>query len=209
MKYKNNLNNWILEKINNNLKDIFILLLIFLLGIILGVLFVNNTSDYNKEKISTYINTFIVNMQEQNIDTKEILKLAIGKDFILVFLIWISGCSVIGIPILYGVIAFKGFSLGYTISSILAVLGTKNGIVIAISSLCLQNIISIPAIICLGTSGVKLYHSIIRDKRKENIKIEILKHTINSCLICLFLLISSFVEIYISNNLTVLFSKYI
>ena len=70
MKYKNNLNNWILEKINNNLKDIFILLLIFLLGIILGVLFVNNTSDYNKEKISTYINTFIVNMQEQNIDTK-------------------------------------------------------------------------------------------------------------------------------------------
>ena len=38
----------ILEHINNNLKDYIILILFFIVGIILGVIFINNSNDLQK-----------------------------------------------------------------------------------------------------------------------------------------------------------------
>ena len=112
------------------------------------------------------------------------------------------GCTVIGIPLVYGLIAWKGFSLSYTIASIVSYVGTGKGIVFCIFSLLLQNIIIIPVTLALGVSGNKLYRSIIKDKRKENIKIEIMRHTIFSLLMLFALIIASLIETYISSNLT-------
>ena len=40
----------ILEHINNNLKDYIILILFFIVGIILGVIFINNSNDLQTEQ---------------------------------------------------------------------------------------------------------------------------------------------------------------
>ena len=80
-------------------------------------------------------------------------------------------------------------------------LGTLKGTLFTILSLLLQNIISIPCILALAVSGMKLYKSIIKDKRKENIKIEILRHTVFSLFITGILVIASVVEVYISSSL--------
>ena len=92
----------------------------------------------------------------------------------------LHGSTVIGVPFVYGIIAFRGFCIGFTASSIIATLGTQKGILFLCTSLLLQNILFIPCILALGVSGLKLYKSIIKDKRKENIKIEIYRHTIFS-----------------------------
>ena len=46
-------------------------------------------------------------------------------------------------------------------------------------------------------------------KRRENIKIEILRHTLFSIFVLGVLILSSFVEVYISKNILMLFIKYI
>lgn len=56
---------------------------------------------------------------------------------------------------------------------------------------------------------MKLYKSIVKDKRKENIKLEITRHTI-FCLFVLFILeLSSFIEVYVSTNLLMACAKYL
>ena len=118
------------------------------------------------------------------------------------------GCTVFGIPIVYAIIAFKGFSLGYTISLIIYILGFQKGIAFCTITLLLQNILIIPAILSIAVSGMNLYKAIMKDKRKENIKIEIIKHTIFSLAILLVLLIASCLEVYGSNMLLSLCIRY-
>ena len=78
-----------------------------------------------------------------------------------------------------------------------------------VSTILLQNIIFIPAILALAVSGMKLHNSIMKDKGRENIKLEILRHTVFSILILILLIISSLIEVYISKNILLMFIKFL
>lgn len=62
----------------------------------------------------------------------------------------------------------------------------------------MQNLIFIPAILTLGVSSIKLYKSIMKDRRKENIKIEIVRHTIISTIMLVMFMLSAIIETQIS-----------
>ena len=79
------------------------------------------------------------------------------------------------------------------------------GILFFITTMLLQNLIFIPCMLALAVSGIKLYKSIMKDKRKENIKFEIFRHTMFSFMILILLMISSVIETYISTNLAVIY----
>ncbi len=98
-------------------------------------------------------------------------------------------------------VLFRGFCIGYTVSSLIAILGTGKGTLFFITSMLIQNLIMIPCILALAVSGIKLYKSIVKDKRRENIKGEILRHTLFSLIILIFLIIASLIETYLSSNL--------
>ena len=87
-------------------------------------------------------------------------------------------------------------------------MGMPKGILFVIITILLQNLIFIPAVLALAVSGFKLYKSIVKDNRKENIKLEILRHTVFSLLMLLALIASSLVEILVSTNLLKTFVKY-
>ncbi len=83
------------------------------------------------------------------------------------------------------------------------------GILFLISTIFLQNILFIPCILMLAVSGMKIHNSIMEDRRRENIKIEILRHTFFSLFVLILLIISSLIETYISKNLLLFLIKYI
>ena len=129
------------------------------------------------------------------------LKESIGNNIMLVFLLWLMGSTVIGLLLVYLIVCFKGFCFGYTVSSIIYVLGTGKGILFFIITMFLKNIIAIPCTVALAVSGMKLYKSIMQDRRKENIKLEVVRHTVFSIFILILLIASSFIEVYVSQNL--------
>ena len=90
----------------------------------------------------------------------------------------------------------------------ISVMGIGKGLCFVFSILLLQNIIFIPALVALAVSGFKLYKSIVKDKRKENVKLEILRHTVFSILMLILLLISSLIEIFVSTNILKIVIKY-
>ena len=194
--------NIIKEHIYKNLKQYLIVSLLFLIGIIVGVSFVNYSDVQIKEQIGSYITTFIECLKtDYQIDYMNLLKNIIGNHIIFAFVLWFMGCTIIGIPIVYALIVYRGFSLGYTISSIIFTLGTGKGILFSIITLLLQNLIIVPSIFALSVSGIKLYQSMMKDKRKENIKIEMIRHTIFSLFVLFLLIASSIIEVYGSNSI--------
>ena len=189
----NRLKNIIIEFIKENIKTYLILTIIFFIGLTLGVIFVNNANETQANQISGYINNFI-NSIINNVG--------------IAVLLWFLGSTVIGFPLIYVVVGYKGYCIGYTVSSVMATVGTGKGIIFIIATMLIQNIIYIPTILTLSVSGIKLYRLIMEDRRRENIKLQILKHTIFSILMLILLLISSLLETYVSGNLSSIFLKY-
>ncbi|MCR5147165.1 MAG: stage II sporulation protein M [Clostridia bacterium] len=115
----------LLQHINENIKDYLILSIIFIIGVMAGVMLINNSNEKSKSEVSGYINGFVdsIKNDKYEIDKVKLIKLSIIKNLKVVFIIWIAGTTIIGIPLIYVIIAYKGFCIGYTISAIIATLG--------------------------------------------------------------------------------------
>ena len=125
-KKKNEILLAIKENILNNTKSYFIVIIIFTVGIFLGVMFINQTE--NKSEIEKYINTYVDETKTlQNGDYIGELQRDIKNNIILVLLLWFAGTTIIGLPIVFAIILFRGFCLGYTIASCVYVLGKTKG----------------------------------------------------------------------------------
>ena len=99
--------------------------------------------------------------------------------------------------------------MGYTIAVCVSILGISKGLPFVLSSLLLQNILFIPAILALAVSGFKLYKSIVKNQKKENVKLEILRHTVFSLIMLIVLAISALAEVFLSTNILKIIIKYL
>ncbi len=198
------------KHINDNIKSYLIVACILLVGIVLGVILINNLNEEQLKEVHTYINNFITSLKNgASINTGKLLQNSIKSNVVLAIILWFAGSTVIGIPIVLGIIAFRGFCIGYTCSALIGTLGTWKGTLFFITSMLLQNIIFIPCILALSVSGIKLYKSIMKDKRKENIKGEIIRHTLFSLMILGILIVASFIETYLSSGLFTMCVQYL
>lgn len=147
----------LIEYIIKNKKNFFIIAIIFILGISLGIVFINTSNNFQKEEINNYVNVLIKNIKDtNNINKIDLLFLSIKQNVIFILIIWFLGCTIIGGLFIYVMILYKGFAIGYTISSIMAVLGVKNGIIFSCLSLLLQNIVFIPAFFIIAENRHKI-----------------------------------------------------
>lgn len=186
----------------NNKRGYFIVSILFFIGLIIGVLFINNTSDVKLEEINNYLNDMVNDIKSyENIDFGSLFKQSVVSKFVIIILLWFGASTIIGIPVVYGSLILKGFNIGYTISSIISCFGIGNGILLSLSIMLLHNIIFIPAMFGASVSGVKLYQSIMKNKDRNNIKIEIMRHTLFCLLMLIFMIISSVIEVYFSTNI--------
>lgn len=148
-----NIGHIITSHIINNFKEYISALLTFVIGIVIGVIVVNSSNEEQINQITTYINNFISALKESgNINTGELLVQTLCNNIYLILAMWFVGSTVIGIPIVYAFIAYKGFCLSYTISSSVLTLGTWHGACFSIASMLFQNLIYIPCLLALTVS---------------------------------------------------------
>lgn len=207
----NKINSFLYRDFYYNKKKYFIALIIFFIGIIIGVMVVRNSTAASRSSTKEYLDTFIKTVKDNNYNVSKIdlLKQCVKQNVILVATMWFTGSTIIGVPIIYGIVGYKGFCLGYTIASIIECLGICKGSILIILGLMLQSLFIIPAIILIAVSSMKLYEKIMTNKKRENIKIEILRHSAIAIISTIIIIISSFVETYISTTLMLWYIKFI
>ena len=192
----------ILKHILNNKKGYIIVTLLFIIGIFVGVFFVNNLDENSRSSVQEYLNNFVEKFKQiEKLDNISLLKTSIIQNIIFAITLWFFGTTVIGIPIVFGIIIYRGFCFGYTISVCVSIMGISKGLIFTLVNLLLPSLIIIPAILAIGVSGFKLYKSIVKDRAKENIKLEIIRHTVFSGIMLLVMILSSLVEVFICTNI--------
>lgn len=196
------------QYIKNNKREYCIVTILFFIGLLIGVLAVNYANPTTIDEMNAYYTELIQSIKNtESISYLSLLKDSIISNVKIILILWLSATTIIGIPAVYGTLTFKGFSIGYTISSMIACLGTGKGIVFSIAALFLHNMILIPSIWGACVSGIKLYQSIMKNKHRENIKAEIVRHTFFCAFILMTLILSSIVEVYGSTNIFFFLSK--
>lgn len=155
----------LIDYIIRNKKNFTIIIILFFIGIAIGIFCINNSNDMQKTELNDYIKNLVIKIKDSNnINNIELLWLSIKENVFLILLIWFLGCTIIGGIFIYIAIIYKGFSIGYTISALIAVLGIKQGIIISILSLLLQNIIFLPVFFIIAESRYKIIQRNIQKK---------------------------------------------
>lgn len=91
-----NIKNTIYNHVANNSKEYILITLIFLVGIFLGVMFINNTQETQISEITSYINSFLEKIKNvEKIDNMQLLKTTIIENIILAVTLWFFGTTVI------------------------------------------------------------------------------------------------------------------
>lgn len=194
----------ITDNVTKNRRMYSICAIVFIIGIVVGIIMINSADVETQKSISGYITGFVqsIKNREYTIDGKKLLVKSIISNLKLALIIWIAGSSIIGIPLVYVSLGYKGMCIGYSISAIIATLNNPKGIIFALSTMLLQNIIAIPCILALSVSSLKMYKVIVKSPNRDNIKFEIYRHSIFSIFMVIGLLLSSVVEVFVSTNIT-------
>lgn len=202
--------NILAEHIKNNIDIYFLLVLLFIIGMVVGVIIVNSLPESESLNINEYINNSFNSIKDGNkLQDMQILKYSLNKNAVFVLIIWMVGLSFFGKYLLYFVIFFLGISFGYTTSSMFLGFNIGQSMLIFVSTILLQNIIIIPTILFLCEHGIKYHKEFIKNKSIYNLKHLLVKFT-TCCLVSLLLLfISSFTEVYVSGKILNVVIKYL
>lgn len=204
---------YLLNYVEKNIKEIILITLIIFIGLIIGIIYINSLTDENISKVDSHVNSVVdyikeLNCEESKIDNTVILFSNLKRNILYIMLIGLFSLCIIGLPIMYLLIGFKSFSLGYTMSAVLATLGTKSGIIFICSSMILHNIIYLIGIYLISISGIDLYKEIVVNK-SENIRLKIISHIIFIVISVLISVFAALVETFISNNLFIMLKDFI
>lgn len=166
----------------------------FLIGLLIGTVFLFKFSKI--EEVKKYIIDITNITNENGIDKMLVFKNSILENIKFILILYLLGCTVIGGVIVFVAIIYKGFSIGYTISSILVSFDFTQSLKYLFPTVILHNIVFLPIVFLLALSGIILYKEIM--KKNYNLKTGLIRHTLILLISIVFCVISSGIEAYFS-----------
>lgn len=178
------------EKKGVKLNLYFVVLLIFLMGIVVGsIAFRIFIEDVTVKEI--IIEKFSI-LEKQSLPDDEIFKESLSRNIKMLAIFWIVGISVVGAPLLVILCFYKGFTTAFVISSFLLKFGFVQGNIYIFEKLFLYYIFLIFSVILLTASSVKVMVNVLKDKK--DIRLELVRHSIFTIIGFILMIISTLIE---------------
>ena len=117
---KGKLSKFLTEYFRENSTILFILIVIFIIGIASGALTASTLNNSQKGELFTYINGFL-EAKSMSITHVELFRQIFFNNAKLILALWFLGVTIVGIPLIIGLIGFKGFTIGFTVGFMLDV----------------------------------------------------------------------------------------
>ncbi len=181
--------------------------MVFIIGIVISIMIVNQSNNDQKKEIKDYIDNKIELVKVNNYENKmEVFKNSLLRNLKNYILIVLLASSIIGLPIVYFIVIKKAFSIGYTAASIFATQNTRTAIIFICNSILFHNIIYLASIFIVLVSGV-LFTKAFFERR--NLKFEVFRYMFFALIGLILIIVSSLCEAYISINFLYLLKKYL
>ena len=168
------------------------IIVIFIIGVVFGIVVSFKTSDNDKTEIKEYVEDSleVVDENKQNIFVQTFIQ---NSKFSLI--VFLFGCTVIAGFAIYILMIYKGFLIGYITSIFINIFGLSQGFAYSVKLLLVQNILFLPIVFLLATSGIRLCKGMI--KKDIDLKYEILRHFIIFIINLVVIVVISCLESYI------------
>ena len=193
--------------IKYNKKIIIFLIVLGILALSAGSIFTVMLNADDKKLTVDYINNFVNNISNSNLDYISALQNGFSVSFSFSIIVWLLGISVIGMPIILFMYFSKIFVLGFSISAIIANYGLK-GCLISFAYIFPHQIINVIVytfltLYALKVSG-KILYSIIN---KEKIDFKIILHNYVYILLgsLAILILMILFEVYVTPKIITIF----
>lgn len=195
---KERLGRFLVKYIQENTSILILLLIAFIVGIAAGSFTVNSLNSSQKGELFTYINGFLES-KDIAISQGELFRQIFLNYLKLILTLWFLGVTIVGIPLIIGLIGFKGFTIGFTVGFMLDVFTDLRGWLIIISSVIPQTLIILPCIIVLSVSGIRLSLFLLRGGNskklsRNEVKYRLVSHTFMSIVILVVTAFGSLLE---------------
>ena len=188
----------------NEHRGIYIVIsIMFVIGFIVGTINAAFIDENIRNESHNYILNFVEYLKTQEINNKILLKESLIANIKPLIYIMLFGLIFIGAPFILVYIGLYGYSIGFTVTSILASLGTSKGIIFIFAMMIPQEIILLPTLAIIATNAILFSKMMLRiNNRSIDIKKEFLKYSIIAITAALVIIGVSLFETYISSNLT-------
>lgn len=156
------------EKLSKHIKYNYILYIViimsFMIGVASGAFTVNNLNEVQKDEITNYISKFYQIASSTSINSMQIFKQSILNNFETVFILWLLGATIVGIPFIFFVIGIRGFILGFTIGFLINELKFK-GILFTLVAILPQNIFILLGIMFIAVTSINFSLYILKNRK--------------------------------------------
>ncbi|MCX8130190.1 MAG: stage II sporulation protein M [Clostridia bacterium] len=197
----------VVKHVKNNFNTFFFLLMAFIIGVSAGAFTVNGLSAIQREELMNYFQGFIQLLDNQKVDTNELLKISIYENVRIVGVLWVLGVTIIGIPFIFIIVGIRGFITGFSSGFIIETLGLK-GALFTVFGLLPKEFIIVPCIIALGVNGINFSLNIIKNKSVKHISRENIKtRFLGYCFVTLFYTCFIFIGVLIESYVTPVFIR--
>ena len=189
--------------------NIFVIFII-ILGIISGSIFLVVLKDTDKTLIINRIESFMNNINTNNVNNIVAFKNVIIENLIFVLLIWILGMSIIGIIFNIFLIYLKGFIIGFSLSSFFFVYKYKGllaGFIYAFPTSIINIIVSLILGVYSILFTINLWKIIFLIEKNSDMKRFLKKYLIILIISLFLILISSITEGFLIPSLLKLVIK--
>lgn len=138
-----------------------LILLLFALGLALGVYGAQRLHGDQVQELGLFLDQFMIQAGTMEIDAIKALQDFFYRHVVVIVAVYLLGITVIGIPVILGIIVTRGFVLGYTVSFLAGTKGAQ-GIALICAAVLPQNLILIPALLLAGVAALSFAVLLIR-----------------------------------------------
>jgi stage II sporulation protein M len=190
-----------------------IILMVFA-GMVAGIICTRFVSPSAQDEIREVLSAFFTQTDQNLItpSTEEIISTFLNEELLhTVAAIWVLGLTVIGVPLVLGILFFKGFALGFTAAFLIKEY-LWTGVLLVMTVLIPKNLLALVGLLMAGAMSLWFAGGVVRilTGRKNNYSIvrQLASATFFTVIAGVLVFFSSLVESYLSPVLLNMLSRY-
>ncbi|MEQ8174380.1 MAG: stage II sporulation protein M [Syntrophomonadaceae bacterium] len=192
--------------ISENRWQYFFLVVVFLAGAVLGNYKVPGVDTAVKSQLLSLVDQYIQGEMTGSFVGSSVLIQAFINQARLVLAIWFLGLTVIGLPLILGVVFLRGFSIGFTLGFLISE-KAGGGVLISLLAILPQNLVYIPLLIVWGVISINFSLQVLKGAHSgfPGLMRRMVGYTLLMLVFLLLFLLGAVIEAYLSPWLLNLF----